>query len=129
MAKVKIVGDAFVISTVLTLEELKSLKKFNPKALVLFDAENKKEAIFGIDVGDTARISEMGITFTSADNEGKASATFTISTGLSAVEKKQKVADMFGRAILNLNALESVIGTQLADFNEAVAEIEASIEV
>ena len=130
MAKVLIAGDSFTLVSSVKLQELLNLKKFNKQDLELKD-EKGQNTIFAVDVavGSKPFVSENGVVFTSADNEGNASATFLFDeTSLVYEKQREAVSDQIGKALLKLNQLEAVLDTRLTAFNEAIAEIESSIQ-
>ena len=44
MSKIKIIGDAAVVTSAILLKDLKTLKKFKPNALKLLTAKAKKKS-------------------------------------------------------------------------------------
>lgn len=127
MSKIKIVGDAAVVTSAVLLEDLKTLKKFKPNALKLIDSESKEE-IFSTAIGDKASFSKFGIVFTSADGEGKATATLTLPIGMTNEKKIEYVKDTYGYGLLNLKTLEdqikSIMDTTAGEFAAMANSIE-----
>lgn len=127
MSKIKIVGDAAVVTSTILLEDLKTLKKYKPNALKLINSETKEE-IFSAAIGDKASFSKYGIVFTGADGEGKATATLTLPTGMTDEKKIEYVKDTYGYGLLNLKSLEdqikSVMDTTAGEFAAMANSIE-----
>ena len=130
MTKITIHGDALVLTSGLKLETLRKTKKYRPDALVLRDKE--KNPVFSIDVGTkTASANKNGVVFVSASHDENGYATYTemIPTGMSATEAKTYAEDKFGAIILKMNALEETLGTTLAEIEADVASVQAAIDV
>lgn len=126
MAKVQITGDAFSIETNLLMEDIQNLKKFNPQALKL--KNEKGDEVFAITLGTVGSISDAGIVFTSAADNGNASVTAMFpETNMAYEDKRKFITNEVGKTILKLNEIEPIITTELRAFNEAIAEIESSI--
>ncbi len=129
MANVKIAGDAVVITSTMKLEDLNTLKKYRPDALVLKD-ENK-EPIFAVGTTSTGRgdINEFGVTFDSEarDDTKKAVVTVVVPTGIADI--KAYVADKLGMAINNLNKLEEGLTGVIDEINAEKAKVLESITV
>jgi len=86
MAKIVIAGDAVVVTSALKLEDIHTIEKYRPKALVLKGGEDGKEPIFAIGTTSGAgNINEVGASFgRESHDEGKL-ATVTMVIGSTAV--------------------------------------------
>lgn len=117
MSKILIAGNALVIESDYTLEQLKTLEKYQPKALCLY-GEDGKNVEFKVATGCDGSISGFGATFAdSAHTSGKkAVITMTIPAGVENVFTY--VEDKVGLAIVKLNKVEE-------GFAEALAKVEA----
>ena len=118
-------GGAMVISSVATPEELSTLAKYRPDALVLKDAEKKKDIFtVGIAKNGYGDISKYGAEFSNVtDKDGHATITVMVPEGVE--DKKAWAQDYLGVAILRLNQVEEQFESQLADVaseKSAVAE-------
>ncbi len=130
MANIKIVGDAAVITSTLSVEDIQTLKKYRPEALVLKGGEDGKEPIFAIDVNaGSGSVSNYGITFggVTRDEDKKANLTLVLK-GITG-DVKEYVADKYGTALDYLNQLEINLPEVLADVSERKARIMANIQV
>lgn len=131
MAKVRILGDAGVITSSHKLEDIKKLQKYNPEALKLRkeNGNGEKVAVFAIGVGDTPHCSQYGITFATAerDGSGKASLTFVIPADVE--EVKEWVEEEFGRALNYLNEIEAGLNTAIEKVNAERAKVRECISV
>lgn len=132
MAKITVVGDAIVITSAKSLEDIQKLEKYRPKALKLFEADEngKKEEAFRVcTVKEGGSISRHGAAFGSAtrDEQGLATITMTIPQG---VEDAQEYAlEKIGTAIISLNKVEAQFDAALADIESDVAAVKAAITV
>jgi hypothetical protein len=124
--KVKITGDAFVLSTNVTVAEMKDLMHFAKDSLVLRD--EKKEPIFKISLGDNAHISNNGVVFTSVGADERIESTFLMPSGLNLEEKRDYVRQNFGIALMNLKKLEDQIRTEALTVTTLIASIDEVIE-
>jgi len=131
MGQIKVVGDAAIVTSGVMMETLKTLAKYNPKALKLFEKEDDKKAVevFAIGIGGDSNFGKYGIQFPSQNAEGFATATLNIPPNMSAEEKAKYVRDNFGYALLNLNKLEATIGAANEAFQADVAAMTAAITV
>lgn len=132
MSKITIVGNATVVTSALKLEELATIKKYRPKALILMGGENNKEEIFRIDV-DTNGCGEMnqyGACFCNVtpDNQGLACITMC-NAGVAGDKIKEHVAETLGVAVVHLNKLEQTLPAVLEEIKAEKAAIMAAITV
>lgn len=107
MAKITIIGQAVVLTSVITVDDILLVKKYRPNALFLKGGEDGKEDIFAIDFKEGKNeINKFGITFGSASRDnGYAVATFT--TDYKGDDIREHIADEMGEALVNLNRLEA----------------------
>ena len=124
MAKIKTVHKAAVISTDLSVKNIKKLEAINPDALAI--KNDKGETLFQIATGSNESISKYGIVFA---NDSKLSVIVDTDKSLS----RDLVAELFGATLLQLSrveeqanaALES-IGTDLDTLIEIEDEADAT---
>lgn len=115
MAKIVIAGDAVVVKSDLKLEDIKTIEKYQPKALTLMGGEDNKEPIYCIgSTTGTGSINSVGASFGRADADGKAIVTMVMQ-GVPTEKAKDWVADTLGGALMNLNTLEGKLPEVLAD--------------
>ena len=109
MAKITIVGDAVVVSSALKLDDIKTIEKYRPKALVLKGGENGEEPVFAIGTTNgMGNINEVGASFGRESYDDEKLAVITMCTNGVAVDNiKEWVVDRIGGAIINLNKLEA----------------------
>lgn len=119
MSKATVVGDALVITSELTLEDIKTAEKYGPDKLVLKGGEDGKEELFAICSCDGAGdINDYGAAFGRIARDGTGAACITMMLGKVGPDVQQYVADLVGPALIKLNKLE-------AQIVEAMPEIEA----
>ena len=79
MAKIVIAGDAVVVKSELNLEDIKTIAKYQPKALTLMGGDEGKEPIFALGTTTgTGSINSVGASFGKADSDGKAVITMVM---------------------------------------------------
>ena len=129
MAKIVIAGDAVVVKSELKLEDIKTIAKYEPKALTLMGGEDGKEPIFAVGLTtDAGDININGASFGKADSDGKATITMVMQ-GVPTEKAKDWVADRLGSAIMHLNALEAKLPEVLSGISAKRAAVMEGIEV
>ena len=109
MAKIKVAGQAVVVTSSLKLEDIKLVKKYRPQALVLKGGEDKKEEIFRIDACDAGSINKYGAAFNDVTRDEAKLARLTLTTNYSGDNVQEFIADELGEAIAHLKALEAAL--------------------
>ena len=128
MAKIIITGDSVSVISSLTLEEIKTIAKYRPQALNLYETNGEeKSLVFAISTG-APRMSSYGVSFSAETTEGNAVMT-EIFAGVSVDKIKDAVAEKYGVGILNLRKLELQIPEILEAVKNEREEIKSSIEV
>lgn len=119
MAKIIVAGEAVVITSSMKLTDLETIKKYNPKALVLMGGEDGKEPVFciGVNRGKTGSINQFSVDFGAETRDDKKLATMTLMTSGVTGDVKEFVADKYGAALMLLNKLEATLPAAL----EAIA--------
>jgi hypothetical protein len=132
MAKITIAGDAVVVTSAFGLEELRTIQKYRPKALILKGGEDGKEQIFAIgttSVG-SGNLNSVGASFAGESHDGEKKATITLSSTGVTGDLKEYVANELGGAIMSLNKLEATLGEVLEKIKtERDAVIDAIVVV
>ena len=129
MAKIVIAGDAIVVKSDLKLEDIKTIAKYQPKALTLMGGEDGKEPIFALGTTTgTGNINAVGASFGKADADGKAVITMVMQ-GVPTEKAKDWVADALGAALMNLNTLEGKLPEVLASIGAQRATVMENISV
>ena len=129
MAQIIIAGDAMVVKSAYTLEAIKTLEKYRPKALLLFDDDGKTEAFrIGTTTGKGS-INSYGASFgsSSKDDEKKAIITLEIPSGTA--DAKAYAEDVIGVSILYLNRIEEQFADALASVENEKATVRENITV
>lgn len=125
MAKVTIAGKALVITSNLKLTDLETVKKYQPKALILMGGEDGKEPVFAIGAvrGSTGKICSIGVEFGEETHDDQKLATMTLMVPGDVKDMKEYVADKYGAALMNLAKLEDTLPAVV----EAIAASKKSI--
>lgn len=121
MAKIVIAGDAVVITSSKTLEQIATLEEYNPKALSLFEKDDNgmSQEIFRVGTTNGAgNINKFGASFGSATHDEQGFATITLSIPRDIEDVMSYVANAIGYAVVKLNKVE-------AQFDTALQQIEA----
>lgn len=128
MAKITIVGDALVVTSAKTLEDIKTLEKYRPKALSLYDTneDGKREEVYRVATTEgSGSINQYGASFGSATHDDAKLATITMTVPAGTTNAKEYAADKIGTAIIMLNKVEAQFDAAL---NEVKAEKERVLE-
>lgn len=132
MAKITIVGDAVVVTSSMKLEDLKTISKYRPEALILKGGEDGKEPVFGISVvpRGMGELSKYGASFGSESHDDSKFATITMHMNCGDVDDvKEAVADQLGATITNLTNLEKSLPDILSEIATEKAAVMNSISV
>lgn len=98
-----------VITSSKTLEEIKVLEKYNPKALSLYEADDNGKLQEVFKVGSTdgeGSINQYGASFGSATHDENGFATITMSVPKDVEDVVGYAADKVGAAVMKLNKVE-----------------------
>lgn len=128
MAKIIIAGDAVVVESAFTLEEIKTLEKYRPNALVLFEADGKTER-FKVNTNSVGSISQYGVSFNSSSKNEGHKAIVTLGLSPSVEDVTAYVENVIGVSILYLNEVERQFADALAEVSEEKARIRDSITI
>lgn len=130
MAKITIAGDAVVVTSALKLEDIKTINKYRPQALVL---EEDDEPIFAIGITKGAgSINEVGASFGRESHDDDKFATITLIFDSKGKDKDglvEAVSDELGSAITNLIKLEAKLPAVLEEIAAEKAMIMSNITV
>lgn len=130
MAKITIAGDAVVVTSEMTLEDIKTVKKYRPDALILKGGEDGKEPIFKLGVCNGAgNITKYGAEFGSETHDDDKKAVMTLICKCENGEIKEVVADTIGAYVMNLNKLEETLPAVLEEIKAEKEQIMANITV
>ena len=127
MAKILIAGDVIVLTSSKKLEDIKTLEKYDPKALSLYETDpitNVKAEVFK--VGSTCgsgNINKYGASFASESRDGSGLATITLPIPKDIKDAVAYASDEVGFSLMKLNEVEDGIDAAL----EAVAAKKAAI--
>lgn len=130
-ACIKIAGSACVIESAHSLDDIKTLEKYRPKTLVLYEGEaGKKEEVFrvGTTPKGTGTINVYGAAFgPQSSKDGKATITVMIPDGTE--NTKAWAEEHIGVAILNLNKVEKQFASALTEVKEEKKAVSDTITV
>lgn len=130
MAKITILGDAVVVTSAMKLEDLRTIQKYRPDALVLKGGEDGKEPIFAIHTTKgNGSINQYGASFSAETRDEAKLATITVVASNVEGDIKEFIADKLGSAIINLNKLEATLPAVVQAVNEEKAQVMNAISV
>jgi len=126
MASITICGDAVVIKSAETLDNLKLLQKYKPEALCLMDEDGN--AVFKVGVASReagGQLNNFGASFASVtrDADGLATITMISSGSQSGAELVSDVSDKFGPAIIKLSRVEEQFASAIEQIAKDKAEV------
>lgn len=128
MAKITIAGQAVVVTSEMALEDIKTIKKYRPDALILKGGEDGREPIFALGIGE-GRINKVGVSFCEATRDDAKKATLTMTTNYDGDDIENFVSDSIGVALMNLNKLEATLPAVLEEIDAERAAIKSNITV
>ena len=124
--RIRIIGNALVLTSKLKFETIQKMEKYNRNALCLIEVKNDEETeIFRIGTGKVSAISKYGITFMEADKDGFATATVLFPEGVA--DKREFIQDNFATALFMLNDLEDAVNTACAELEAAYEALDKEI--
>lgn len=126
MAKGTIMGEAFVITSEVKLEDIKTLEKFNPEALVLKDEEGEPTFAIGTTEG-AGNLTIYGATFSGEARDGSGKATITMDISEVEGDVKEQIIDIFGASLTKLKEIEKKIPEAISKVAAERAAISADI--
>lgn len=132
MARITIAGDAIIVTSSKSLQALKTLEEYRPKALRLVetDENGKKEEIFRVETAAAnGSINRNGATFVSETHDEAKLATITMHVPAGIEDVKDYAAKLVGKAVVRLNKVEAGIDAALAEVEAENAEVMANITV
>lgn len=129
MARIIIAGDAMVVESAHTLETLKTLEKYRPKALTLYDEDGKTEVFKVATTTGKGSINGYGASFGSASKNDEKKAIITMEIPAGTTDAKAYAENAVGVAIIYLNRVESQFADALASVEAEKATVRETITV
>lgn len=132
MAKITITGDAYVITSSKTLEDIKTLEKYRPKALRLYEVneDGQKEEVFCVGSTDgSGSINQYGASFCGVTHDEAKLATITMCLPRGTVDAVKYVEEQIGMAIVMLNKVEEQFDAALTEVAADKAAIRENITI
>lgn len=130
MAKIKINGEAVVITSAVQLEQLKMIAKYRPEALKLMGGKDNKELMYSVGVVDgSGGMNSNGALFGRSSHEGGFAEITMLMQGIDGDKMKDAVADKLGGALIKLNALEATLPAVIEEIAAEKAKILEAITV
>lgn len=123
MAKIKVLGDAIVITSALKVADLETIKRSDASALTLCDQDGN--AVYAVMLGKSASIDKKSVCFNGVDAEGFAQLTILAELPAKAAARNKYVRENIAPLVCKLNAAEGALGgvaAHLARMTDAVME-------
>ena len=130
--KIKIFGDALVITSDLKKADIVTATKFFPEALTLKKAVDgeKPQAVYAMSLGQAGGFNKNGVIFDSADEEGFACVTICGQpSNLTQQEKANQFVENEARAIAYATELEEQIVMALAQHGDLIDRVSSAVEI
>lgn len=130
MPNIKIAGSAVVITSAMKLEDLRTIAKYRPDALVVKGGEDGKEPVFVVSVTNgEGSINKYGASFAEESYGEEKLATITMSITPGAGDIKEVIADELGTAIGYLTQLEATLPEVLKAVKDERKALMENIEI
>ena len=129
MAKIKVFGQAAVITSTQKLEDLKTIAKYRPDALLLKDEDGDPLFRIGVSANNAGNIDKYGAKFGGKTHDDEELATITIGIPNGVEDVKEFVSETVGVWVLTLSKLEETLPAVLEEIAAEKAKIAESIEV
>jgi len=120
MANVKIAGNIIVLTSTVTMNQLRQLEKHRPKALTILDEENTP--VFRIGTGSNA-LTTHGASFNAATLDGRELAYITLTIPEGVTDGKRYFAEIYGNAHLQLKQIEGRLPNIIDEVDREICEI------
>lgn len=128
MAKVTIFGNAAVITSTMKSEDIKTIQKYHPEALVLKDEDG--DEYFRVGVGTRGNVNVYGVTFDGETRDEAKYATLTLAVSPDDGENIiDCIEDEIGNALANLNKVERGAAAVLEQIREERAAVRSCITI
>lgn len=130
--KTQLFGSALVITSSIKLEDIKTVKKYNEKALTLYekDEDGDKQPVFTAlykkDCDGT--ITENGAVFSKESPDGFAQITELVNIPKD-TDPEDWIADNYGKALIGLAKYEEYFPAIIDELNATREKVKAGIEV
>lgn len=130
--KLTITGDAYALTSAIKVADIELLKKHNPDALTVKDADGKN-TVFAVSYNDgKPNVTGFSVTFggKTRDEDGFATITGVIPAGFASAEAaKGFVAETFGGVVAYLEQLEKSVPKAAEEVRENRKKLVDSITV
>ena len=129
MAKITVVGDAVVVTSSLTKEDILTVAKYRGSELAIVDDEGEPIFVIGATNAGTGAINQFGVSFGGETHDGEKKATVTMIAPHVEGDIREWIADRIGSAIVSLRVLEQRIPEVLASISSERATIMEDITI
>lgn len=128
MAKMKVLGQAAVITSSITGEVFDKVCKYAPQALTIQEKiDDFMTTVFAVGFGKTV-VNQNKICFNTVDESDCLEVTIMLPEGKTGDDMKTYVYDTYGKALNNLIKVEAQIPGALEQIDADIREIQSHIE-
>lgn len=130
MARITIAGNAAVVISSMKYEDLKTIAKYRPERLTLYDADNKPVfAICIADEGERGGLNRYGAMFEGESHDGEGLAVMTVPLPDGEGDARERAASCMGVPLVKLNRLEESLPEALREIQAEMADAMGCITV
>lgn len=126
-AEARLIANSFIVTSAIDYDDLKKIQDVRPKALRLYDEEDKDNLLFAIkvtkDESNPGSLSRNGAVFAKSIGD---KATIDM---CSDAKSADQVYEQFGAALIYLNKLEEKLGPVIEEINGEIEAVKAAVTV
>lgn len=129
MAKINVMGDAVVVTSAVKFEDLRTVEKYRPEALLVKGGEDGKDVVFTVSTHGEGCISKYGVTFSGESREGEKLACLTLNVQCDTDDLSDFITDKLGAAIIQLNKLEKTLPAVIEEIKAEAQAVKNCITI
>lgn len=129
MARIIVAGDAMVVESAYSIEDIKTIERYRPKALTLMEEDGKTETFKVGTTDGKGSISAYGMSFGSSSKNGENKAIITLDIPSNVNDAAAYAEDRIGVAIVKLNAVESQLNGALGEISHEKELVRENITI
>ena len=129
MAKINVMGNAVVVTSAAKFEDLRTIEKYRPEALVVKGGEDGKDVIFTVSTQGEGCISKYGVTFDGESRNEQKLACLTLNVQCDTDSLSDFITDKLGAAIIQLNKLEETLPGILEEIKKEAEAVKNCITI
>lgn len=128
--KINVIGTVAVIESAITVDQLKTIKRYRPELLTLYDADKKPQYVVDIAECGPGSLSRFGASYSmTASANGKATITMQFDDPTNSEEIANALKTEYAGALLKLSKVEEQYANALAEIAADEAAVTGFITV